>query len=163
MKQKFVVIDVETTGNSPKKGDRIIQLAAVVIENGKVAERFSSFVNPLKPIPLFIEQLTGISNEMVKDAAPFEEIAEKVSALLSDAYFVAHNVHFDLSFIQEELERSGMQRFTGPVLDTVELSRIVFPGADWGAVYTYSKKISMAATSHSSSAEAFITLVYQRY
>ncbi|MDR0139766.1 ATP-dependent DNA helicase DinG [Metabacillus idriensis] len=130
MKQRFVVIDVETTGNSPKKGDRIIQLAAVVIENGKVAERFSSFVNPLKPIPLFIEQLTGISNEMVKDAAPFEVIAEKVSSLLSDAYFVAHNVHFDLSFIQEELERSGLQRFTGPVLDTVELSRIVFPGAD---------------------------------
>ncbi|WHZ56281.1 ATP-dependent DNA helicase DinG [Metabacillus hrfriensis] len=130
MKQRFVVIDVETTGNSPKKGDRIIQLAAVVIENGKVAERFSSFVNPLKPIPHFIEQLTGISNEMVKDAAPFEDIAERVSALLSDAYFVAHNVHFDLSFIQEELERSGLQRFTGPVLDTVELSRIVFPGAD---------------------------------
>lgn len=129
MKQKFVVIDVETTGNSPKKGDRIIQLAAVVIENGKVAERFSSFINPQKPIPLFIEQLTGISNEMVKEAPPFEDIAENVSALLEDAFFVAHNVHFDLSFIQEELHKCGYPRFTGPVLDTVELSRIVFPYA----------------------------------
>ncbi|WP_191560988.1 ATP-dependent DNA helicase DinG [Metabacillus idriensis] len=129
MKQKFVVIDVETTGNSPKKGDRIIQLAAVVIENGKVAERFSSFINPSQKIPLFIEQLTGISNEMVKDAPPFEDIAENVSALLEDAFFVAHNVHFDLSFIQEELHKCGYPRFTGPVLDTVELSRIVFPHA----------------------------------
>ncbi|KEZ50687.1 ATP-dependent DNA helicase DinG [Metabacillus indicus] len=130
MKQRFVVVDVETTGNSPKKGDRIIQLAAVVIEEGKIIDRFSSFVNPKKKIPSFIEQLTGITTEMVEHAPAFKEIADKVSSLLNDAYFVAHNVHFDLSFIQEELNRCGIQMFTGPILDTVELSRIVYPSAD---------------------------------
>ncbi|MCY8586638.1 exonuclease domain-containing protein, partial [Bacillus haynesii] len=53
--QRYVVIDVETTGNSPKKGDRIIQIAAVVIENGQMTERFSKYVNPNQPIPAFIE------------------------------------------------------------------------------------------------------------
>lgn len=54
-KQRFVVIDVETTGNSPKKGDKIIQIAAVVIENGQITERFSKYINPNKSIPAFIE------------------------------------------------------------------------------------------------------------
>ncbi|MFY4776010.1 ATP-dependent DNA helicase DinG [Metabacillus sp. RGM 3146] len=131
MKQKrFVVLDVETTGNSPKKGDRIIQFAAVVLEGGKIVDRFMSFVNPLQPIPLFIEQLTGISDEMVQDAPLFEEIAPAISSLLKDSYFVAHNVYFDLSFVQAELAKSGCSKFSGGILDTVELARIAFPQAD---------------------------------
>ncbi|UHH06513.1 hypothetical protein LUM37_18270 [Bacillus subtilis] len=73
-KQRFVVIDVETTGNSPKKGDKIIQIAAVVIENGQITERFSKYINPNKSIPAFIEQLTGISNQMVENEQPFEAV-----------------------------------------------------------------------------------------
>lgn len=76
--QRYVVIDVETTGNSPKKGDRIIQIALVVIENGQITERFSKYVNPNQPIPAFIEQLTGISNEMVENEEPFSAIAEDI-------------------------------------------------------------------------------------
>jgi ATP-dependent DNA helicase DinG len=130
MSQKFVVIDLETTGNSPKKGDRIIQFGAVIIENGKITGRFSSLVNPLQQIPAFIEELTGISDSMVKDAPLFEEIASQVSDLLEDAYFVAHNVLFDLSFLQEELLISGHEGFYGPVIDTVEMARILYPSAD---------------------------------
>jgi ATP-dependent DNA helicase DinG len=130
MLNKFVVIDLETTGNLPKKGEKIIQFAAVVIENGKVTEKFSSLVNPQKPIPAFIEELTGLNNEMVKEAPVFSEIASKIISLLDDAYFVAHNVLFDLSFIQEELQQSGYEGFYGPVLDTVELARILYPTAD---------------------------------
>ncbi|KKI88758.1 hypothetical protein WQ54_30080 [Bacillus sp. SA1-12] len=124
--QRFVVIDLETTGNAPKKGDKIIQIAAVVIENGQIVDRYMSFVNPLQEIPLFIEQLTGITNEMVKDAPSFDEIAEELISLIHDAYFVAHNVYFDLSFLQEEFKSCGFQ-FTGPILDTVELARVAFP------------------------------------
>src|SRR4051794_38914392 len=91
MVNKFVVIDLETTGNNPKKGDKIIQFAAVVIENGIITEKFSSLINPLQSIPPFIEELTGLSNRMVKDAPLFSEIASKVSTLLEGAYFVAHN------------------------------------------------------------------------
>ncbi|WP_442594484.1 ATP-dependent DNA helicase DinG [Neobacillus sp. D3-1R] len=130
MNNKFVVIDLETTGNSPKKGDRIIQFAAVVIENGKVVETFSSFVNPKVKIPIFIEELTGITDDMVKDAPHFEDLAPKVQSLLEDAYFVAHNVLFDLSFLQEELLMANQEGFFGPVIDTVELSRFLFPTID---------------------------------
>ncbi len=124
--QRYVVIDLETTGNSPKKGDKIIQIAAVVIENNQIVDRYMSFVNPLQKIPLFIEQLTGISNEMVEHAPTFDQIVEDIHNMLKSSYFVAHNVYFDLSFLQEELTICGYQ-FSGPVLDTVELARMAFP------------------------------------
>ncbi len=130
MNHKFVVIDLETTGNSPKKGDKIIQFAAVVIENGRIVDQFSSLLCPNQPIPIFIEELTGITDEMVEDAPLFEEIAPQVMELLKGAYFVAHNVLFDLSFLQEELIMAGFEGFFGPLLDTVELSRILFPSSD---------------------------------
>lgn len=127
MKNKFVVVDLETTGNSPKKGDKIIQFGAVVFENGEVTHTYSTFLNPNQPISPFIEQLTGINDEMVKDAPYFEEVAPIIVELLEDSYFVAHNVLFDLSFLQEELKTSGQEQFLGPVLDTVELARFLFP------------------------------------
>ena len=130
MSNKYVVIDLETTGNSPKKGDKIIQFAAVVIENGRIVDQFSSLLYPNQSIPIFIEELTGITDQMVQDAPLFAEIAPKVMELLNGAYFVAHNVLFDLSFLQEELIIAGYEGFFGPILDTVELSRILFPSSD---------------------------------
>ncbi|MCM3031386.1 MULTISPECIES: ATP-dependent DNA helicase DinG [unclassified Niallia] len=130
MGNKYVVVDLETNGNSPKKGDRIIQFAAVVIEDGKIVEEYSSLLNPLQPISPFIEELTGINDEMVEAAPLFEEIAEKVQSLLKDAYFVAHNVMFDLTFLSDELEQAGFEAFYGPIIDTVEMARILFPTAD---------------------------------
>lgn len=130
MLNKFVVVDLETTGNNPKKGDKIIQFAAVVIEEGKITESFSSLINPKRSIPAFIEELTHIDDEMVKDSPLFAEIAPKVNSLLEGAYFVAHNVLFDLSFLQEELIQAGFEGFYGSVLDTVEMARIIFPTAD---------------------------------
>lgn len=130
MLNKFVVVDLETTGNNPKKGDKIIQFAAVVIEEGKITESFSSLINPKRSIPAFIEELTHINDEMVKDSPLFAEIAPKVNSLLEGAYFVAHNVLFDLSFLQEELIQAGFEGFYGSVLDTVEMARIIFPTAD---------------------------------
>ncbi len=127
MTQRYVIIDVETTGNVPKKGDRIIQIGVVVVQNEKITETFSSYVNPNKHIPPFIEQLTGISNETVANAPSFSEIADKIVSLLQGAYFIAHNVPFDLSFIQAELEQANQPPFQGSTIDTVELSRLVFP------------------------------------
>lgn len=130
MINKFVVIDLETTGNLPKRGDKIIQFAAVVIENGKITKQYSSLINPKRTIPIFIEELTGLNDEMVKTAPLFSEIASVVAGLLEGAYFVAHNVLFDLSFLQEELIQAGFEGFYGPVLDTVEMARILYPTAD---------------------------------
>jgi ATP-dependent DNA helicase DinG len=130
MLNKFVVVDLETTGNNPKKGDRIIQFAAVVVEDGVITDRFSSLINPNRSIPVFIEELTGLNDKMVKDAPLFSEIASKVDNMLEGAYFVAHNVLFDLSFLQEELIQAGYEGFYGSVLDTVEMARFLYPTAD---------------------------------
>jgi ATP-dependent DNA helicase DinG len=130
MCHKYVVVDLETTGNSVKKGDRIIQFAAVVVNNGKIEDCFSSLLNPGQPIPIFIEELTGLTDEMVKDAPVFAEIAPRVLEMLEGAYFVAHNVLFDLSFLQDELLLAGYKGFYGSVLDTVEMARILFPTSD---------------------------------
>lgn len=130
MGNKFVVVDLETTGHSPKNGDKIIQFAAVVVEDGTIVDQYSSLVQPRVDIPPFIEELTGITAEMVVDAPEFAEIAPKVLTMLDNAYFVAHNVLFDVSFLQEELILAGYEGFLGPVLDTVEMARILLPTSD---------------------------------
>ncbi|WP_088044123.1 ATP-dependent DNA helicase DinG [Bacillus sp. EAC] len=124
---KFVVVDLETTGNNNRGQDRIIQIAAFVLEDGEVIEQFSSFVNPNIEIPAFITELTGISKDMVKFAPQFEQIAEEFYPIFKNAYFVAHNVHFDLTFLQKEFERIGLPRITPLAIDTVELTRVLFP------------------------------------
>ena len=127
MKQRYVVVDLETTGNAPKRNDKIIQVGAVLIENGEITERFASFVNPNCPIPPFIEQLTGITNEIVSNAPTFEQIAPMVKEMLEGATFVAHNVPFDMSFLQHEFIENGLTPFDGKAIDTVELARILLP------------------------------------
>lgn len=128
-KDKYVVVDIETTGHSPAKGDRIIQLAIVTIENGIIVDTYMEFINPGRKIPMFIQDLTGISDEDVAHAQPFEAYAEIVSEKLRDAIFVAHNTNFDLPFLQKELQRSGQPKWQGLAMDTVELSRLLYPTA----------------------------------
>ncbi len=130
MKTKtFAVVDLETTGHSSAKGDRIIQIAIVFIRNGEIAEKYVRFVNPGQKIPPFIRQLTNIADEDVKNAPFFEEIAEEVRNLLEDTIFVAHNTDFDLSFLQDEFKRCGLAEWSGRKIDTVELSKIIFPSS----------------------------------
>ncbi|SDH41976.1 ATP-dependent DNA helicase DinG [Alteribacillus bidgolensis] len=129
MSEKYVVIDTETTGNAPKKGDKIIQIGAAVIEDNQVKQTFSTFVRPFQHIPVFIKQLTGISNEDVKNAPSFSEIAPELLELLENAYFIAHNVPFDLNFINQELIQAGYRPFNGPTIDTVECARFLYPTA----------------------------------
>ncbi|MGN1402462.1 MAG: ATP-dependent DNA helicase DinG [Bacillus sp. (in: firmicutes)] len=129
MAQRYVVIDLETTGNSVKKGDKIIQFAAVVVEDNKIIEEYSTFMNPGKPLSSFIEELTGIQEEQLAKAPLFAEVAPKIISLLENACFVAHNVLFDLSFLQDELLEAGYEGFFGSTIDTVELAKIMRPGA----------------------------------
>lgn len=129
MKNKYVVVDLETTGHSVLKGDKIIEIGIVVIENDVVTETFSSFFQPDKNIPSFITHLTGITNTDVKNAPHFYEKANDIIALLDDAYIIAHNVSFDLGFLNGELENISYTPLKNQVIDTVELSRILFPYA----------------------------------
>ncbi|MGM0839839.1 MAG: ATP-dependent DNA helicase DinG [Bacillota bacterium] len=155
---KLVVIDLETTGNSPKKGEKIIQLSAVIIENGKIIDQYTSFVSPGKPIPAFIEELTGINDEMVKDAPAFHEIAPKILELLDHGVFVAHNVQFDLSFLQAELEDAGYNPFTGPSFDTVELAKVALPSADSFKLTELSNTLDLShVRPHQADSDAYVT------
>jgi ATP-dependent DNA helicase DinG len=155
---KLVVIDLETTGNSPKKGEKIIQLSAVIIEGGKIIDQYTSFVSPGKPIPAFIEELTGINDEMVKDAPAFHEIAPKILELLDHGVFVAHNVQFDLSFLQAELEEAGYNPFTGPAFDTVELAKVALPSADSFKLTELSNSLDLShVRPHQADSDAYVT------
>ncbi|MGP4041313.1 ATP-dependent DNA helicase DinG [Gracilibacillus sp. D59] len=127
--QKFVVIDVETTGQSASKGDRIIEIALVVIEDNQITKQYNQLINPERPIPTFISQLTSITDEDVETQPVFDEVVPEFKDLLDNAILVAHNVPFDLTFLNEELERVGETKIHPYVVDTVELARILLPKA----------------------------------
>ena len=122
----YVVFDLETTGFSAKS-DRIIEIGAVKVQNGKIIDRFSTFVNPEIPIPLRIEQLTSINDNMVIDAPKIEEILPSFMEFCEGSVMVAHNADFDMSFIAANCERIGLPcDFT--IVDTVAMSRYLIIG-----------------------------------
>ncbi len=124
-KDDFVIFDIETTGLSPLTC-AITEIGAVRWRNGEVLDRFSTFANPEMPIPENIVKLTGITDDMVKDAP---SVADAVSAFLEfskGAVLVAHNANFDTSFIKQACEKHGFE-FTNSYLDTVALSRHLNP------------------------------------
>lgn len=125
--QSYVVVDVETTGARPYAGDRITEIAAVVVRDGEIAEVFETLVNPQRSIPAFITQLTNITWEMVKDAPPFAEIAPDVMGVLDGKVFVAHNAAFDWRFVSAELSRTTGRNLMGRKLCTVKLARKLLP------------------------------------
>ncbi|MES2801936.1 MAG: exonuclease domain-containing protein [Bdellovibrionota bacterium] len=124
--QIYVVVDIETTGGSGTF-HRITEIGAVKMQNGKIIEEFQTLINPGRPIPKFITGITGISNEMVKDAPKFSDIADKLYAFTKGAIFVAHNVRFDYGFIQKEFQRLETS-FVRPLLCTVQGMRKHYPG-----------------------------------
>lgn len=127
MLQKYVVVDLETTGMLNDKNSKIIQFSAVMIENFQIVDQYTTFINPGSPIPSFIEELTGIKDSMVQDAPYFSEIAETIYDLMKDSTFVAHNVLFDLSFLKKEMEKVGFYDIFSETIDTVELAKILMP------------------------------------
>lgn len=125
--ERFVVVDVETTGGSPGSGHRVTEIAAVCVEGGEIRETFSTLVNPDRRIPSMIVSLTGITDSMVRDAPRFGQVAEQVLPLLEGRVFVAHNAPFDWRFVCSELERSTGMLPAGRQLCTVKLARKLLP------------------------------------
>jgi DNA polymerase III subunit epsilon len=122
----FTIIDVETTGGSAQF-ERITEIAIVRHDGERVVDTFSTLLNPERPIPWNITQLTGITNDMVAHAPKFYEVAKKIVEMTEDAVFVAHNATFDYNFIKEEFARLGYP-FSRKLLCTVRMSRKAFPG-----------------------------------
>ena len=142
----YVVFDLETTGFSPVN-NRIIEIGAVRVENGKITEKFSTFVNPQVPIPYRIEELTGINDNMVLDAPVIEKVLPEFMEFCRDAALVAHNASFDVSFVEENLKRLGMAAdFT--VLDTVALARLLLPQLNRYKLDTVAKALHVSLENH---------------
>lgn len=122
--EPLVFIDLETTGANPLR-DRITEIGMVMVEGERV-ESWSTLVNPGVTIPPFIQQLTGIDDDMVASAPAFAELAEVVLAKLQGKLFVAHNARFDYGFLKSEFKRLGIH-FHARVLCTVQLSKKLYP------------------------------------
>ncbi|HZI61086.1 MAG TPA: exonuclease domain-containing protein [Pyrinomonadaceae bacterium] len=123
----FVVVDVEATG-AKTPPNRLIELGAYRIRDGRIVDKFLSLVNPEIPIPRFVVSLTGISNDMVKRAPMFADLAPRWLDFVSDSVLIAHNSNFDTSFLNHEISRVYPgHRMVNPHLCTVKLCRRVLP------------------------------------
>ena len=141
-----VVFDIETTGFSPIK-NRIIEIGAVRVTDGKIVDKFSTFVNPEVPIPYDIEQLTSINDGMVISAPTIEEVLPEFLAFCEGAVMVAHNASFDISFIKENARRQGLT-FQPTVLDTVSLARVLLPNLNRFKLDTVAKELKISLENH---------------
>jgi DNA polymerase-3 subunit epsilon len=122
----YAIIDIETTGGSARL-EKITEIAIYQHDGEKITGEYVTLVNPERNIPYFITNLTGITNEMVENAPRFYEIARAIVELTEGRKFVAHNARFDYSFIRQEFKSLGYN-FRRSLLDTVTLSRKLFPG-----------------------------------
>ena len=119
----IVVLDIETTGLD-SQNDAIIEIGAVRFNGKRVEDEWSTLVNPNKPIPAMISSLTGISNEMVRNAPPIRAVIQTLADFVGDAPVLGHNVRFDLAFLQR-----NKILMNNPVLDTYELAAVLMPTA----------------------------------
>lgn len=123
--KQYVVLDVETTGFSPKD-DRIIEIAAVKCSNDQIIDKLQLFVNPEKPLPDKITNITGITEADLCGAPIFADVAESLISFIDDLPVVAHNARFDAEFIDAALERCGLV-YAFECIDTLSMSRDAFP------------------------------------
>ncbi|MCG0275032.1 MAG: PolC-type DNA polymerase III [Thermosediminibacteraceae bacterium] len=142
----YVVTDIETTGLS-LDFDEIIEIGAVKIYRGEIIDRFHSFVKPRKPISLHVTNLTGIRNDMVEKAPYVEDVISDFLKFIGDDIFVAHNAEFDAGFIRRDSERCGM-KFNNKVLDTLNLSALIFPELKNHRLETIAKKFNINMGKH---------------
>ena len=146
MDGKFVVFDIETTGFSPLTC-QIIEIGAVLVENGQITDRFSTFVNPKVPIPFRIEQLTSINDSMVMDAPDIETVLPQFMEFCKGAVMVAHNADFDMSFIIENCRRQGLpEEYT--YVDTVGMARFLLPALNRFKLDTVAKAVGVSLDHH---------------
>jgi DNA polymerase III subunit epsilon len=121
----LVYVDLETTGTSARQ-HRVIEVGILRTERGVITDEYSTLVDPGEPVPSFVTGLTGIRSDMLVGAPPFSHVAHRIKKILEGGVLVAHNAHFDHSFLVEEFRRVGMDLLV-PYLCTARLSRTLFP------------------------------------
>jgi DNA polymerase III epsilon subunit family exonuclease len=144
----FVVFDFETTG-AKTPPCRVTEIGAYRVKDGKITGEFHTLVNPEMPIPLFITMLTGISDDMVKTAPKFHEVAAGLLEFIGDSVLVAHNAGFDLRFLDYEVGRVYEDyRVGNPSLCTVQLSRRLLPDIDNHKLKTVAAHFNVELVNH---------------
>ncbi|MFM8912318.1 MAG: exonuclease domain-containing protein, partial [Flammeovirgaceae bacterium] len=124
----YAIVDIETTGGYADN-HRITEIAIYHYDGQRITDKFHTLLNPGRRVPSFITGLTGITDKMVEDAPEFSQVAEEILSRLKDRVFVAHNAHFDYSFLKKEFETAGMVWQTKK-LCTVRLARKIIPGLE---------------------------------
>lgn len=143
----FIVFDIETTGLSVTQ-NKIIEIAAVKMVEGKEIDRYATFVNPHERIPYNIQQLTNINDDMVKDAPDVEPVLDDFVRFVGDAVLVAHNARFDFDFVNAKLKELGRPVMTNPVLDTLEMARLLHPSMKNHRLNTLAAKYKVSLENH---------------
>lgn len=156
--QTIAVIDFETTGLSPAMGDRATEVAVVIVDNGKIVDRYQSLMNTGAHIPAFIEALTGISNAMIRKAPPATEVMRALAEFVGDVPLVAHNASFDSKFLDAEwlrINQRRQQEFACSML----LARRIYPAAPDHKLGTLVRHLGLpsAARHHRALADAEMT------
>ena len=156
----IAVIDFETTGSSPAQGARATEIAAILVQEGRIIGRFQSLMNSGAWVPPFIEQLTGISNEMLADAPPADAVMREVMAFTRGCPLVAHNAAFDRVFWRAEAARAGCDADAAhDFACTVRLSRRLYPQAPNHRLGTLARwhQLPDAGRAHRAEADATTT------
>ncbi|GGF80055.1 DNA polymerase III PolC-type [Paenibacillus albidus] len=153
----YVVFDIETTGLSITRNN-ITELAAIKMCEGKELDRYTTFVNPHEKIPYHIQQLTNITDEMVKDAPDLEPVLHEFVKFIGDSILVAHNARFDMGFIQASLTKYGLPQLSNPSLDTLELARLLHPTMKNHRLNTLADKYKVLLESHHRAVDDTIAL-----
>ena len=125
LSQTFVVFDLETTGFS-NKNDKITEIGAVKVKNFEIVDRFNELINPEKDISYKVQELTGITNDLIKDKPTIEEILPRFMEFIGDSVLVAHNAEFDIGFINQKCKEMNIE-FKNKSVDTLMLARILLP------------------------------------
>lgn len=143
----YVVFDVETTGLSAVY-NKIIELAAVKIKDGEIIDRFERFANPHEPLSATTIELTGITDDMVKDAPEIEDVLKDFYEFTGQSTLVAHNATFDIGFLNVGYKQIGFDEVKNPVIDTLELARYLYPDLKNHRLNTLCKKFDIELTQH---------------
>ncbi len=140
----YTVFDTETTGLSPYKGDRVIELAALKIIDGKISqETFVTLINPERNIPYAASSVNGITDAMVKDAPVMFDVLPYFMEFIGDSVIVAHNAKFDMRFLESEIKLCGLDNKLPQSICTVEMSRKLFPYQRYHNLDVVTKRIGV--------------------
>ncbi len=157
--EALVILDFETTGLSPEQGDRITEVGLVRVDGGRIVDRYQSLANCDVHVPRFITTYTGITQQMVDDAPPVEQVMREVSAFIGETTVVAHSASFDQRFFLRECRRLQMSMVIEPFLCSMRLARRVYPDFQSHALgaLAHSLQLPACGTAHRAGADAEMT------